>query len=254
MSTKKDYRHISMFIHGWWGAGKSWLSASAPAPRLVLDTEGGYHDTAGKHILWNPQEPLPQELDKETSVIVDVNEWSVVESVMNILRSGDHPFETIIIDSVHELQDQLKRVIANPDGQYDPNAVFQHQAWGRLKNNMGLLFRELRDFTRPTSAKRVNVVLVCGSDDELIPHKPLLEGGSRKVVTGFYDIVGYLRTARDEKQQEVRVLQITPNSSAVAKCRLHNLQVAYGSEIVNPDIKKMIAVVNKPQEATDEKT
>ena len=95
MSTKKDYRRISMFIHGWWGAGKSWLSASAPAPRLVLDTEGGYHDTAGKHILWNPQEPLPQELDKETSVIVDVNEWSVVESVMNILRSGDHPFETI---------------------------------------------------------------------------------------------------------------------------------------------------------------
>ena len=49
------------------------------------------------------------------------------------------------------------------------------------------------------------------------------------------------------------MLQITPNSSAVAKCRLHNLQVAYGSEIVNPDIRKMIAVVNKPQEATDEK-
>ena len=71
--VNKDYRRISLFIHGWWGAGKSWLSASAPAPRLVLDTEGGYHDTEGKHVLWNPSDPLPQDLDKETSVIVDVN-------------------------------------------------------------------------------------------------------------------------------------------------------------------------------------
>jgi len=245
--ANKDYRRISIFIHGWWGAGKSWLSASAPAPRLVLDTEGGYHDTEGKHIMWDPTSPVPQDLDKETSVIVDVNEWGVIEDVMNILRSGDHPFESVIIDSVHELQDQLKRVVANPEGVYDPNAVFQHQAWGRLKNNMGLLFRELRDLTRTSSPKRVNVVLVCGTDDELIPHKPLLEGGSRKVVTGFYDVVGYLRTAQDQKQQEVRVLQITPTPTAVAKCRLHSLQLEHGTEIINPDIRKMLSVVNKKE-------
>lgn len=245
--TRRDYRRISVFIHGWWGAGKSWLAQTAPGPRLVIDTEGGVYDAPGNHVEWHPRQPFPEGLDKDSSVIVDVQEWGDFADVMSILRSGDHPFESLVIDSLHELQDQLKRTVADPGEEYDPNATFQHQAWGRLKNNLGLAMRELRDFTRPRSNKRINVIIVCGSDDEGIKARPLLEGGIRKNTAGFYDLVGYLRTAQDQHGDEIRVLQIQPSETAVAKCRLHNVSVKHGTQIVNPDIRKILRVVNTDQ-------
>lgn len=242
-----DYRRISVFVHGWWGSGKSWLATTVPGPRLILDTEGGSRDTPTNHIQWDGRSPLP-ELDKDDSVIVDIEEYAQVEHLIALLRKGDHPFESLVIDSLHELQDMLKQQVADPGEAYDPNAVFERQAWGRLKNNMGLLMRQTRDLTRPKANKQINVVIVSGTDDEMIPAKPMLEGGARKIVLSFYDVVGYLRTAPAQGGEEVRVLQITPSPTATAKCRLHNLKAKYGSEIVNPNIRKMIQVVNTPQE------
>jgi hypothetical protein len=244
MTAPRDYRRISLLIHGWWGSGKSWLAATAPGPRLVLDTEGGFYDTPGDLVVWDPNTPVDKAWTKDTSVIVDVQDWAAVETVRGILASGDHPFESVIVDSLHEMQTLLKRAVATPGSKYNPNATFEMQAWGRLLNNMGEFLRELRDLTRPTAAKRVNVVLVSGTNDEVIPAKPLLEGGIRKVVTGFYDVVGYLTEAKDQNQNEVRVLAITPTPLAVAKCRLHNLKVEHGTDIINPDIKRMILTVN----------
>lgn len=242
-----SYRRITVLCHGWWGSGKSWFAATAPGPRLVLDTEGGFYDTPGTHVVWNPLDPLP-DVDKDTSVIVDVQDWGTVEMLRDVLRSGNHPFESVIIDSLHELQDQLKRAVAKPGETYNPNATFEMQAWGRLLNNMALFLRELRDLSRPSSARPVNIVLVAGTDDEKIPAKPLLEGGVRKLIAGWYDVVGYMTEAKNQANEEVRVLQIAPGPTAVAKCRLHNLKERYGTEIVNPDFRKMLAVVN-PKES-----
>lgn len=250
--TSRDYRRISLLIHGWWGAGKSWLASTAPGPRLVLDTEGGFYDTPGEHIMWDPTKTLPTGLTKDSTVIVDTQSWQDVEDVRTVLRSGDHPFESVILDSLHEMQTLLKRAVATPGQAYNPNATFEMQAWGRMLNNMGEFLRELRDLTRPKSRKRVNVVLVSGTNDEMIPVKPLLEGGIRKVITGFYDVVGYLTEAKDQNQKPVRILQIHPDGAAVVKCRLHNLNVKYSEAgaIPNPDIRKMIADVNtNPKES-----
>lgn len=244
MTSKRDYRRISILIHGWWGAGKSWLAASAPGPRLVLDTEGGFYDTPGDHIVWDPTTPYPEGLTGDSTVIVDAQSWATVEDVRDILRKTDHPFESVILDSLHELQNLLRRAVARPGEAYNPNATFEMQAWGRMLNNMREFLQELRDLTRPNSPKKVNVVLVSGTNDEMIPAKPLLEGGIRKVITGYYDVVGYLTEAKDQHQNPVRILQITPDAAAVAKCRLHNLKVKYGDVIPNPDIKKMIQTVN----------
>ncbi len=246
---KKDYRRISVFIHGWWGSGKSWLAASAPGPRLVLDTEGGSRDTPGDHILWDPRTPIPTKLTKDSTVRVDATCWDDIENVRDILRHS-HPFQSFIVDSVHELQEMLKQTVATPGEAYNPDSVFDRQAWGRLRNHMGLFFREVRDLTRQGGQPPINVILVSGTDDEMIPNKPMLEGASRKIVVSFYDVVGYLRTAFDQHNKEVRVLQISPSATVVAKCRLHNLKVRYGHEIVNPTIPQMLHVVNTPQEKT----
>lgn len=243
-------RHISILIHGWWGAGKSWLAASAPGPRLVIDTEGGFYDTPGRIVPWDPhRQEVPHDLHPDDSVVVDVRDWGTLEEVRQILKRGEHPFKSVIVDSLHELQDQLKRAVAVPGEEYNPNAVFQQQAWGRLLNNMALFLRDLRDLTRPTAVHPVHVVLVSGSDDELIPAKPLLEGKARKIVIGFYDVVGYMTEARDQNGEIVRVLQINPTSTAVAKCRIHALHTKYGTDIPNPNLTTMIQVANEAEES-----
>jgi hypothetical protein len=245
---KRDYRRVTVLVHGWWGAGKSWFAATAPGPRLVIDAEGGFHDTPGTSVEWRPGEPYP-EMDKDTSVIVPVYTWADVHAVMTVL-TAEHPFESVIIDSLHELQDLLKQAVAEPGEAYDPNATFEWQAWGRLKNNMGVLCRQLRDMARGGYPTKVNVVLVSGTDDEKIPAKPLLEGGARKVIASFYDIIGYMTMAKDDKGEDVRILQVQPTPAAQAKCRLHNVKVKWDAVIPSPDVKKILAVTNQsPKES-----
>lgn len=233
-----NYRRISVITHGSWGTGKSWLAATCPGPRLVLDIEGGQEDTPQEKHEWDLRKPLPK-LGNDVSVIVDITSWDTVEQAMSILESGDHPFESVVLDSISELQKVLKDRISN-----GPDAVFDQQAWGRLLNNLEGLSRRLRDLTRKGAARRVNVVITAGTDDEKVKKKYLLQGGIRKNLSGLVDLVGYLSVEKGNDGQQIHVLRIQPSELIEAKCRLHKLSVAHGDFIVEPDIKEMIKVVN----------
>lgn len=247
--TPTGDRRIMMAVHGWWGSGKTWLAHTAPGPRLDMNLEGGSEDVQVPIIHWNPlTEPLPTGLTPDTSVVVDISEYSTVVHLLGLLESGNHPFESVILDSLTESQKQLKEAVARPGAAYDPNAVFDQQAWGRLLNNGELVIRRLRNLTRKGSKKRVNVVIIMGSDTEATPVKPLLQGALRKSLASFFDLEGYLFTALDDAKAEVRVMQIVPTAEAEAKCRLHNIKVHYGSHIINPDVREMLAALNTTPE------
>jgi len=236
-----DERRICVAIHGWWGAGKSWLADTTPGPRLIMDAEGGVEDTPSDKVLWNPQtEDLPTGLGEDDSVVVDVTSWDDMDQVMKLLVSGDHPFESVVVDSLTEIQKQLKdRLSAGPD------ALFDQQAWGKLLNNMEYLVRKLRDQTRPSANKRVNVVIITGTDEEQMPKVPMFQGGLRKSYAGFFDIVGYLTTARDADGNFERRLQLQPDGIAVAKCRLHKVAIANPNGFMpNPSIPEMLEITN----------
>jgi hypothetical protein len=248
-------RRIMVAVHGWWGSGKTWFAHTAPGPRLVLDMEGGSEDVQTHQLFWDPltntlttpsgSESGWAEVTDDTSVIVDIQKAATVQHVLTYLEEGDHPFNSVVFDSLTETQKQLKQAVASPDDEYDPNAVFDMQAWGRLLNHGELVVRRLRDLTRKHAARRVNVVVVMGSDTEAIPVRPLLQGALRKSLAGFFDLEGYLYTAvNKETGEEARIMQISPSSEAEAKCRLHLLKVKHGTHIINPDMREMLAVVN----------
>ena len=233
-----DVRYVSIAVHGGWGTGKSWFADSAPAPRLILDAEGGAYDTPSEKAGWDPTsgEPIPN----ADSVVVDVTSWATIDHVMRVLVSGDHPFESVVIDSLTEIQKQLKDRLS-----HGPDAVFDQQAWGKLLNNMEYLVRTLRDLTRPSADKRVNVVIVTGTDDEMIPRKPMFQGGLRKSYAGFFDMVGYMTTTRNADGELVRQMQIQPDDLAVAKCRLHKVAVANPTGIItHPTVGEILTQVN----------
>ena len=241
-------------IHGWSGAGKSWLASSAPGPRLVLEAEMGVFDTVHHpdHTinikLWNPlTEPVPEDLTPDDSVVVSIRDLSKIRPIMQLLESGNHQFETVIVDSFTEIQAMLKTIVASPGEEYDPNATFDMQAWGRLKNHGGILLRDLRDLTWPDAVKPINAVVVMFSDDETIPSVPLLEGGIRKAMFGWFDIVGYLFTAAIPDTlpiQKIRVMQIERDATAMAKCRPHLVKVKHGSHVESPDLTEIINTLN----------
>ena len=248
-------RKMYVAIHGWGGAGKTWLAHTLPGPRLCLETEMGAFDTADRGdrevriTLWDPlTEPVPTGLTEADTVIVSIRDLTKVRAMISLLESGKHPFESVILDSFSEMQAMMKTMVASPGNEYDPNAVFDHQSWGRLKNHGGMLLRDLRDLTWPDAAKPVNVAVVMFSDEESIPAVPLLEGGIRKAMVGWFDIVGYLYTARlPDTKEEVRIWQIARDATASAKCRLHKVKLAYGTHIEYPDLTEILNVLNSTE-------
>lgn len=234
-----SYRHLSFAIHGPWGAGKSWFADTAPGPRLTLDAEGGVFDTLSEKVIWDPAYPLPENLTPETTVVVPIREWAPVGQVMQVLESGNHPFDTVIIDSFTEVQKVLKDTIRG--------GIENHwgmQQWGKLLDLADDAVRRLRNLTWPTSPKPINFVLITGTDRETLPAKPLLQGSLRKQLPGFFDIVGYIYVVPNGSGGQDRLLQVAPSDVAEAKCRPHAISLHYGGTIPNPDIKEILRVVN----------
>lgn len=239
-------------IHGWGGAGKTWLAHTLPGPRLELSTENGSWDTRDRTDrevrmqAWDPAtQPMPTDLTEIDTVVVNIRNISQLDAMMLLLKGGNHPFESVILDSFTAMQSKMKKLVASPGQAYDPNATFDHQAWGRLKNN-GLLFLEdLQALTWPDTKKPINVAVVMFSDEESVPAVPLLEGGIRKGLVGLFDLFGYLFTAYNpDTKEEIRVLQISRNPEAQAKCRLHSVKVHYGTHIEHPDLDTILSILN----------
>lgn len=239
-------------IHGWSGAGKTWLANTLPGPRLALEAEMGVFDTEAREDrevriqVWDPKtDPVPTDLGPEDTVVVEMRGLALLRPIMQLLEAGNHPFESVILDSFSEMQDALKRELQSPGGVYDPNAIFDQQAWGRLKNHSGLLLRDLRELTWPSAKKPINIAVVFFSDNETVPATPLLEGGTRKQLPGWFDLLGFLYTGYDpDTEEEVRVLKIARDQSAEAKCRLHLVKKTYGKLIKNPDLTEILNTLN----------
>ena len=236
-----DYRHIIVGVHGYWGAGKTWFADTAPGPRLILDHEGGSMDTLSDKVHWSPYDdpPAAKDLTKDTSVVVHVTDWDMVSTAVEVLQGGQHPFNSVIVDSLTEMQATCKAVIS--DG---PDSTFEHKHWRRLKDHMEADVRKLRDMTWPNAKRPINVVLVMGSDMEKVQATPLIEGGLRKTLPGFVDMLMFLKEATSDKGEEIRVGEISSSDTVSAKCRLHNVKKANGRQIINPDMRKILKEVN----------
>jgi len=244
-----------MMVHGGWGVGKTWLVHSMPGHRIVFDTEGGFEDVQVPVVLWDPlNEPIPEIKHENTSVVVDVTHLDQVKEGVRILKTGDHPFTSFGLDSFTESQKQLKTEVSDTEGEYDPNAVFDHQAWGRLLNNGELIVRDMRNLTRPSAARRMHGLVVMGSDMEAAPIRPLLQGAMRKHMAGFFRLEGYLyqtvgKEGGEFEGQVIRVMNINPAHAAEAKCNMHLVNEKYrdagaGYQILNPNMADIIAVAN----------
>lgn len=94
---------LTLAIHGPSGAGKSWLADTAPAPRLILDAEGGTRFTPSAKVTWDPRTP-PHVLQ---TAVVYVDDRAALQDAFRWLKSGQHPFASLVIDPLTELVRKL---------------------------------------------------------------------------------------------------------------------------------------------------
>lgn len=208
---------LSVLVYGPAKAGKSTFAATAPYPRLMLDVEGGSRFLPIVPKMWDPIREEPPEADGSwDTVVVVTRDYETMLQTYRWLQSGKHPFKSLIIDSISELQVKLIEQIAGRE-------QMQMQAWGNLLRQFTGLLRDLRDLTMHPTNPLSAVVLVAmekeAKDGQKIPY---LQGQSAVTLPYITDITGYLHvdtiygTDPTAPPYKVRRLHIAPDDRYVA--------------------------------------
>jgi AAA domain len=201
---------LSFLIHGPSKTGKSSLADTAPAPRLVLDAEGGNGSrwTPSKKTTWDPNRDNPPEVDGSwDTCIVNVRDYQTVQRAFDWLNSGAHPFKSVTIDSVSETQQRAIDALRGTD-------PMQTQDWGTLLRQMSKLIRDFRDLiNHPTNPMSAVLFIAMTRQDGSGCHVPYVQGQLATVLPYQVDVLGYLTRVPDPNQPGVlhRYLMLQPD-------------------------------------------
>lgn len=232
---------LSLVVHGESGAGKSWLGDTAPAPRLILDAEGGSRFTPSQKVAWDPmQGPPPQGAE---TVVVYVRNFQMMSQAFAWLNSGQHDFNSCVLDSITELQKRCKDAITGGTGS------MRIQDWGQLLDDMEHLVRGVRDlWMHPIRPMPVAVFITTTKLDERGTYRPHVQGQLNLSLPYFVDVVGYLYAQPDPEVGGMRRhLLVSSTPGFIAKDRTNRL----GYEVVEPNVEKMlIDIYGQPQEVS----
>lgn len=178
-------RSLTILAYGESGSGKSTFAVTSPYPRLLLDVEAAHRFLPINAVYWDPMRENPPVPDGtwDTAVVV-VQDYNTVLKVHEWLRSGQHYFKSLIVDSISELQVKLFDQIAG-------NEQLKMQQWGEVLRKLGNLLRQFRDLTthptNPLEAVVLTAMAVQGNDGV---YRPYLQGQLKTQAPYFYDILG----------------------------------------------------------------
>lgn len=227
---------VSFLFYGPSKGGKSTLANTAPAPRLILDAEGGTRFLKGKKVEWDPKNPPPENDGTWETCIVYIRDFSSLSKTYNWLAAGKHPFKSVVLDSVSEAQQRCVDALVGTE-------QMKLQNWGELFRKMSSLIRNYRDLlihpTNPVDA----VVIIAMEKEENGKHIPYLQGQVKTTMPYYIDIVGYLKASPDESGDMQRMLLVAPHDQFESGDRTDSLPAV----VVNPNVTEMLAVICEAQ-------
>jgi hypothetical protein len=188
---RRVMRGLSLMVHADAKAGKSTLGATVPAPRVVLDAESGSFWAPGRKIEWNPmRETVPVPDGTWDSAMVRVADTAVAKRVYDVLNSGQHGFNGMVIDSLTEVQ---QRIIDDLAG----TRQLSREQWGVLLRNVNAMIRQFRDLISHPIRPMWGICYIAGTHQFQGKWRPLLQGGARDYVPYYPDILGYIGAMQD---------------------------------------------------------
>lgn len=230
--------YVKFLIYADSGIGKTWLVAKTKRPLILLTEKNGYASAAHS----NPD-----------AMIMEVNTTNDLRKiVLDIKQNGGKrvtgqdetgkeikvEFETLVIDSLTEIQRLFKQDIIEDNGR----DAFSQQDWGKLADQMRKFIRMIRDLN-------CHVVCTCLLDSYIEEAsgqrylKPMFEGRKTKAeIMQFFSACGYLAkksTDVDGTKTWERHLVLDAPSYIVSKpCH------PVGGVIENPDLEEIIDLIS----------
>lgn len=186
-------------VHGEQKMGKSsWAdSGSRPGaftwPTLCMDVEHAAYWTPSRKILWNPaRETAPMADGSWDTCVVHVHDIGTMHQTAQILQSGQHPFNSISVDSVPSIVQQVMLAQAGLK-------KMERDDWGILLRQLTKVFNDYKGLlthpTRPVWA----VTFVCSTHRDFKTGKmrPWLAGQAADLLPYMPDYEGWLYIAGD---------------------------------------------------------
>lgn len=236
-------RALSFLVYGTAGAGKTRFSTTGPKPLLLLDVEmaSRFVKAEIKKIYWNPLTENPPVDDGTWDIcVVKVNDWKKAEKAYEWLKSRNHPFKTVVVDSISELQ---TKAIEDINGRKQ----FQTQDWGKLLARMSFFCKDLRDLTGDDENIIEAVVVTAMARQEGDVLKPFLQGSVKDQIPYWFDITAYLYVTQEPDANgeviDTRNLLVGRHPNFEAKSRVDGLP----NVISTPNIKVMLDNIFGPE-------
>lgn len=221
----------SILVHSSSKAGKSTLIETAPAPRLILDAEGSSVFLKSKKIEWDPNEPPPKADGSWDTCIVFVRDYKTMDKTYQWLASGLHPFKSIGIDSISEVQQRAVDTIAG-------TTQLKQNEWGVLFRELSSLARKFRDLliheTNPVQVVAYSAMSKVNPNGKTVP---FLQGQVANTMPYYVSVVGYLKVVETEEGIRQRMLLITEHELYEAGNRFED---TLPNVIANPNLTNIL--------------
>jgi hypothetical protein len=226
---------IKVLLYGRNGQGKTRIACTAPKP-LVLDMN----------------EKGTKSVRKYPGVeVLHCKKWTDVIFAYWMLREGDHPYESVVLDTLTGMQGLCIKQILKEGEDRDPTKdpkVMNQREWGKLAELMKeqmLNFRNLPMHVVFTAQQRI----IDDPDTEAREIVPDLSPGGRGPATACVEIIGHVyqkevrgidkKRKREVSKWETRLL-VGPHDEYTTKDRTGSL----GRVMRNPTIPNMIEASN----------
>jgi hypothetical protein len=231
---------ITMLVFGEPKKGKTWFGASAPRPILVMDAEaGGFRHVPGRHIEWNVMagEDVPEWNDDWDICKVKLDNDVTLDTVKQILKSGKHPFKSVVIDSISRFQDQMKR-------NFGVGADLEQKHWGKMLMKIEDVATELCAAIERQPEWEAFVVISAARvvHDK---YRPYLAGQIADKIGYLFDCEAFLFTAHDDEGDLRRGLRIVGDNKVEAGNRGME---SFGEIIWDPDLTRIIKQLKEEYE------
>jgi hypothetical protein len=238
---------LNTIVFGGPKIGKSTVGGTTPPPRLIIDAEGGSRFIPGKKIRWNPLTQPPPDAPGPSewkTAVVTARKFGDVQSAFDHLSSGKHPFKSVTLDSVSEIQQRVIDDIAGRNQMTTPD-------WGNLLRTMSELIRSFRDLvTNPVNPlEAVVFIAMAKQDPDTKMWKPYAQGQLATTLPYYVDVCAYLAMVTTETGERVRRLFVDPVPGFETGERVGG---HLGPYIDNANISAMLATVRAGIERTDQ--
>jgi phage nucleotide-binding protein len=232
---KLDNINPMMVLYGRPGTGKTTACGTLPNT-LILDTERG---SGSLTKLSNPPD------------VAEINTLKDLEEAYIFLKSGNHKYEHIVIDTFTEIQKMILAEVMTASAVKDPTRDINQATLLDYKKTSNALRNIIRKFKDLPYTIIFTAHVREDKDEETgkLLVKPSMTPTVSEDLAAFVDVILFLTVDKSGKRQVVTV----PTDRIVAKHRYGNLKPIYEFEGDYVDLNILLDAMRQPTKI-DEKT